>query len=385
MKKSTWVWMTIAWVALTGTWCSAGPENDAPSSREASDGGRVMESKDQAGGSIAAGGSTAIAGGGHAADSDSTQGASGGAGGTKVSTGHEGSAAPDGSTATTPGSSLGGSNVTAADGGARADRGGSLGRGGAGGRADVGKVGAQRDDGGAQPGPTAGTASTGDAKGLTIYVIRHAETPANLQPDPTAGDSESFTELGERQVTALTEYLTTSGIMPDTVLVSPAWRAQKTIEPFLVAKDLTGEVWMELDECCADAPTGAEIPTTPTLIKYWKATLESDRFVFRDPKNTTYWDPGAPYEAGLFKVMTARDLLLSEFSQSGKTIFVVGHASAGSILIGLLMGYDMKSGPDQPGKDRAYLYNTGVTKVVQDAATGKFKMQGQNINKPATK
>ncbi len=389
MKKSIWVWMTVACVAISGLGCAGGDKSDSLASARGGSGGgdNAAVGKTEGGGTELAERPSGVqrGGGGGVAIADTGSTSGGELGGSGSGSGPQGSKSASGGGAD-PSTSRGGATAAAGEGGARAGRGGSNNREGAGGRVDAGA--AQRDAAAAGTVESSGVANPGEAKGLTIYLIRHAETPANLQPigTVTGGEgSDSFTDLGQQQVTALTEYLTTSAILPDAVLVSPAWRTQKTIEPFLAAKNLTGEVWIELDECCANASTGAEIPTTPTLLKGWKATLVSDTFVFRDPKNTSYWDPGGPYEAGLLKVMTARDLLLSQYGQSGKTLFVVGHASAGSILIGLLMGYDMKSGADQPGKDRAYLLNTGVTKLVQDVATGKFKMQGQNINKPATK
>jgi hypothetical protein len=79
-------------------------------------------------------------------------------------------------------------------------------------------------------------------------------------------------------------------------------------------------------------------------------------------------------------VMTARDRVLELFSQSGKTVMIVGHAANGGILLGLLQGYDMLT--TKPSKP-AYLMNTGVQKLVQDTITGKFTVK-MNINKPLT-
>lgn len=237
-------------------------------------------------------------------------------------------------------------------------------------------------------GATSSTSAAGDttAKGLTLYYIRHAEVVANtLDPSEiTYENSDQLTDLGLSQIDALTTYLQGLGDVPDAVLVSPFKRTQNTIAPFLEAESIQGEIWMELAECCTDAPSGAALPTEPTYAKYLKPTIESENLSFRSPEANVFWQ-NDNYEAGLFMVMTAKSEILSRFSQSGKTIFVVGHASAGQIMVGLLRGEDMTNGPKTTGKDVVYLLNTGVTKLSQDPATGAFKLDGMNMNKPQTK
>ena len=132
------------------------------------------------------------------------------------------------------------------------------------------------------------------------------------------------------------------------------------------------------------ATTGAPVPTQPKYIKYYKATLDVPGLIFRDPAHIEFWQ-NDNYESGLLMVMTARDLLLERYGRSGKTIIVVGHAIAGQMLIGLLRGDDLLNGPTTTGSSAVYLLNTGIMKLAQDAATGLFKLEGRNINKPLTK
>jgi putative intracellular protease/amidase len=84
-------------------------------------------------------------------------------------------------------------------------------------------------------------------------------------------------------------------------------------------------------------------------------------------------------------VMTAKQMLIDHFGQSGKTVFAVGHASAGIVLIGLLRGEDLTKGPTTSGSNAVYLLNTGITRLIQDPATGLFRVDGMNINNPLTK
>jgi broad specificity phosphatase PhoE len=221
-------------------------------------------------------------------------------------------------------------------------------------------------------------------KGLTIYLIRHAETVANASGEIGGGgpieNHDTLTTLGEKQVEELTNYLIKENIKPDLVIVSPTSRTQKTIEPFLIASKMTAQIWVELNECCGQEPNGDPIPTERPK-PAWKMKIErlSDNFTFRTAEDIYYWWPQS-YEEGLFMVMTARDRVLELFSQSGKTVMIVGHAANGGILLGLLQGYDMLT--TKPSKP-AYLMNTGVQKLVQDTITGKFTVK-MNINKPLT-
>lgn len=226
---------------------------------------------------------------------------------------------------------------------------------------------------------------SGAKKGLTVYFIRHAETVANASGE-TGGSGpienhDTLTALGERQVQALRDYLIKENINPDKIIVSPALRTQKSIEPFLSATNTTAELWVELNECCGQEPTGVPLPVVRPEVK-WKVKIEkaSDLFTFRTSDDIYYWWPQS-YEEGLFMIMTARDRLLAQFSQSGKTVVIVGHAVNGGILLGLLQGYDMlTTKPDRP----IYIMNTGVHRLIQDSISGAFSLK-QNINNPATK
>ncbi|MFC1642548.1 histidine phosphatase family protein, partial [Myxococcota bacterium] len=218
------------------------------------------------------------------------------------------------------------------------------------------------------------------------YYIRHAETVANVLEDPsqtTLEDLDTFTELGTRQVEAMTTFLLASGIAPDAVLVSPTWRSQNTIAPYLARAGLTGEIWLELSECCAEDPTGGPLPTEPTFYEYYEASLEAENLAFRDDARANWQND--TYEDGLFMVMTARDALLERFGNSGKSIIISGHAVAGSILIGLLLGEDMTAGEDEfIMENRLFMMNTGMHHLEQDPDTGLFQVVDTNINDPVS-
>jgi hypothetical protein len=83
----------------------------------------------------------------------------------------------------------------------------------------------------------------------------------------------------------------------------------------------------------------------------------SENFIIASEGDKYYWWPQT-FEEGVFMVMTARDKLLDRFSQSGKTVIIIGHAVNGGIFLGLLRGYDMiNTKPQRP----VYLMNAAVT------------------------
>lgn len=218
-------------------------------------------------------------------------------------------------------------------------------------------------------------------KGLTVYFIRHAETVANASGqhggDGPLEDHDTLTELGEKQVEDLKNYLIEENIRPDLVAVSPSLRTQKTIEPFLKALNIKAEIWVELNECCGDEPSGEPLPTERPEPR-WKIKVEpmSESFIIASESDKYHWWPQS-YEEGVFMVMTARDRLLDRFNQSGKTVMIIGHAVNGGIFLGLLRGYDMiNTKPQRP----VYLMNAKVNKLSQDSLSGDFTLQ-QNLNK----
>lgn len=221
-------------------------------------------------------------------------------------------------------------------------------------------------------------------KGLTVYFIRHAETVANASGEQGGSgpieNHDTLTASGEKQVQELKDYLIKENIKPDLIIVSPALRAQKTIEPFLTATKSTAQIWVELNECCGQEPTGDPLPTERPEAK-WKLKINryTENFSFRTSDDIYFWYPQS-YEEGLFMVMTARDRLLQQFSQSGKTVIAVGHAVNGGVFLGLLRGYNMlTTKPSRP----VYLMNTGIQKLTQDTVSGTFTLK-QNINNPRT-
>lgn len=400
-----WVALPLA-LAICLASCSSSPDDSAGRASDgtggASDGtGGVAVAGSSSGvGATGAGGAGSghISTGGSGSDVSGTGGAPGGPGlgGTGFGGAGSGGSGPDGA-------GLGG--ATAASGGAGSDQlGGSSAGGATTGLPSGGNAGSNPFAQGGAPG-SGGTASSGGGqgsaasggsaggtgaepgpdRGMTLYYVRHAETLANVTEDYSSlsyEEMDNFTPLGERQVSALTDYLLSTGLEPDAVLVSPTTRTQRTIAPFLVAANLTGVIWPELAECCDQTPTGGPLPTEPEFYEYFEISLESNNLEFREDGARALWKTDS-YEAGLFMIMTARDSFLEQFSQSGSTVLLSGHAVAGSILMGLLLGEDMSEGPqDFQMRERLFMMNTGIQVLSQDPETGEFELLDTNVNSP---
>lgn len=216
-------------------------------------------------------------------------------------------------------------------------------------------------------------------RGLTIYYIRHAETVANATGtrDPQSEGHNAFSELGYAQLDSLTTFLIENSIDPDVIIVSPAWRAQETIEPYLLATQKTAEIWVEMNECCGGEPANPPLPFTPTVSRL-RAEIEAENTSFRNDEDIYFWFPQT-YEEGLFMVMTAMDSLLTRYSQTGRTIIIIGHAAHGRIFTGLIRGYDMLT---EIPETEIFLRNIGIHHFRQDPETGEIALVQQNINFP---
>jgi len=181
-----------------------------------------------------------------------------------------------------------------------------------------------------------------DFHGLDVYLIRHAQTMANVTKKYTPENQQSFSELGTEQVASVADKLAPYEF--DAILVSPVWRARRTILPYLKANDLHAEIWPELNECCWQKNRKA--PATENLPQGDRVVLDEDDlpyFAFRDPTAPFLCAP-KNYADGLVQVRTAHDLFLKEFRGSGKTILLVSHYHSGGRIMQLLLGQEPKGG-----------------------------------------
>jgi len=175
-----------------------------------------------------------------------------------------------------------------------------------------------------------------DEKGVDVYMLRHAETLANVTDVYTQENMTTFSEKGRQQVDQLLEKLKAYHF--DSILVSPIHRAQYTILPYLEKGGMTAEIWPELAECCwqkdqdlmasASIPMGMAIPLDERMRKYFKLR---DNFSMRYYNQKNYAD-------GVALQRKVVEMLVARFGHSGKSVLIVGHYHAGGRLIEILSG-----------------------------------------------
>jgi len=168
-----------------------------------------------------------------------------------------------------------------------------------------------------------------------IYFVRHAETMGNLTHRHNYKNDRTLSPKGRRQVEALTRKLDTFSF--DYIIVSPKYRALKTILPYLKKHRMVAEIWPELAECCWQKQrylSGGK-PARGSKIKL--ETAMKPYFTFADAQSRFSYDTRG-YGQGMMQTFMASEKLKQRFSGSGKRILVVGHYHAGARLIEILQG-----------------------------------------------
>jgi len=197
-----------------------------------------------------------------------------------------------------------------------------------------------------------------------IYFARHAETMGNLTHHHSHENDRTLSPKGNRQVQSLTRKL--DRLRFDYIIVSPKYRALKTILPYLKKHRMVAEIWPELAECCwqkqrelsAGKPErGGQIRLEAAMQTYFTFASEDDRY--------SYHTRG--YGQGMLQTFMATEKINRRFAGSGKRILVVGHYHSGSRLIEILQGQDPLG--------RYKIANTGLLHLRQNGH-GKFSLLG---------
>lgn len=176
---------------------------------------------------------------------------------------------------------------------------------------------------------------------LDIYLVRHAETLANVTGVHDSYNDSTLSERGQAQVDALTRELANHRF--DAVLVSPAGRALLTIQPYLRQSGTVGIVWPELTECCWQRERDEDGSLQTAQAIRLPAGIAA-QFTFRDG-DSTFEYANRNYADGVAQVRQAVSLLKQHYYSSGKHILIVAHYHAGAVLMGELLGVGRDSLP----------------------------------------
>jgi len=210
-------------------------------------------------------------------------------------------------------------------------------------------------------------AQTAAADQTEIYFVRHAETMGNITHSHSKQDDQTLSPEGKSQVDELTRSL--EQLKFDYIIVSPKYRALKTIQPYLKKHRLTAEIWPELAECCwqkdhrqtsaFDLRRSEKIELTREL-EPWFSFADGDSHYSYDTRN---------YSEGILQTLMAADRLKRRFGRSDKIILVVGHYHAGSRLLEILQGMEPIG--------RYKLDNTSISHLVEKP-NGNFELLNQH-------
>lgn len=165
-----------------------------------------------------------------------------------------------------------------------------------------------------------------------LTFVRHGETQANATGRYNSRTLNTFSELGKKQVAALTERLVKQPKW-DLILVSPSPRALRTIAPYLARTGQKATVWPLLYECCTERPRqpeassfsyGAPITLPKDVEKHFvlPAGLK-----FPAPRN---------YGEGLAQVSDG--ILEFKRKYASKRVLLVGHSAHGGQFLKRLTG-----------------------------------------------
>ncbi len=173
----------------------------------------------------------------------------------------------------------------------------------------------------------------------TFTFVRHGETQANATGHYNSRTINAFSDLGKKQVAALTGTL--GRMRFDEIVVSPSERALRTIVPYLRANHLTATVWPDLYECCDGNTKKVKGPPSRTLKYGPKFVIPLDiRPLFRVEFGQDRLPLAPSYEDGLIQIRVSADRIRREVAL-GRNLLVVGHSLHGGRLIELLEGKPM--------------------------------------------
>lgn len=171
------------------------------------------------------------------------------------------------------------------------------------------------------------------AQALDVYVVRHAETMGNATGDYSEQNQRTFSPKGLEQIQALPAALV--GLRFDAVLVSPAWRTQQTILPYLQTNSLAADLMAELEECGCDVmgnEPAADVPRGGPM-----EVVENGCESFGVPEGVMRFAPTSAAEAAA-QMRLAAAAITNRYAGTNQAVLVVTHGCLGGRLIEILLG-----------------------------------------------
>lgn len=181
----------------------------------------------------------------------------------------------------------------------------------------------------------------------TIFYVRHAETVANVTNVYTPETESVFSELGDKQKYIIGSVLQNYSF--NHIIVSPTWRTQHTILPYLQSvgrHDIKAEIWPELTECCWQedtlAPPVSSIDEIPLEMRAHIEIIDTNFFRLKNSSESReyHWETKT-YLDGINQCKLVVDSLMLKYAGKGLNILVIGHAMQGRHVIKILTNQDI--------------------------------------------
>lgn len=171
---------------------------------------------------------------------------------------------------------------------------------------------------------------------LDVYLIRHAETMGNTTGDYSPVNQMTFSPHGLEQVARIAEKL--KDYQFDCVLVSPTWRTQQTILPYLKSKGQKAEICPEVEEVdCGITGDIAPSESVPRGTAVEIVEGAEDLIACRDEVSKRRYAPTSKAE-GVRQMELGVELVKQRFGGTDQRVLIVTHSCTGGRLIELFLG-----------------------------------------------
>lgn len=208
----------------------------------------------------------------------------------------------------------------------------------------------------------AGLFLAGPAMALDIFILRHAETMANVTKVYSEDNQRTFSPAGQEAIRQLPARL--AGYHFDRIFVSPDYRVLRTILPYLQHEKRTAEIWPELAECCWDTlKSGGDTPANAGAPIVLDEELRPF-FTFRDGVSARAAFAATAEEGEALAHQTAARIL-AQYAGSTNSLLVVSHYHTGRHLL--------KAFLPTPAPRGIRLRNTGLSRL-QEQPDGTFRL-----------
>ncbi len=170
---------------------------------------------------------------------------------------------------------------------------------------------------------------------MQLFLIRHAQSQNNAQPEHLRVEDPPITEIGHQQAERLAEVLPALELTH--LVTSPFRRTLETTEHLRRAVGLNPEVRTELHEVggCMRGPSVAEMVGAPGMNRE-EIVAEFTDYRVGDEIGETGWWGGKPYESYELASIRAKNLLsrtLREYAATDARVAYVMHADFKSIFL----------------------------------------------------